>query len=67
MEHFSIFDRDAVATTGGLVKKTMATVAMIPGADMSALNASVAVLVGEGAPYHSAIDTPHDAMRNTGV
>ena len=44
-------------------KKNMATVAMIPNTDVSALNASVAALAGEGMPYRSAIG--HKTLRRT--
>ena len=65
MEHLSIFNR--LATKGKRGKKTIATVAMIPDADVSALNTSVAVLAGDKTPYCGAISTTHDAMKTVEV
>ena len=62
-----VIDGDTVATKGKHGKETMATMAMILDADVTALNASVIVLAEEGTLYLGAIGMVHDAMKKVGV
>jgi len=66
MEHLGIFDGDTVSIKGKRGRKTMATVAMIPDSDISALDASVTKMADNGT-YHGAIGMTQDAMKNSGV
>jgi transitional endoplasmic reticulum ATPase len=66
MEDMGIFDGDTVAIKGKRGKKTVATVAMIPDTDVSALDASVVKATKDGT-YCGAIGMTHDAMKNAGV
>ena len=63
MEHLGIFDGDTVSIKGKRGRKTMATVAMIPDTDISALDASVTKNVGEDGSFHGAIGMTQDAMK----
>ena len=65
MNHLRILK--GLATKGKRGKKTMATVAIIPGMNVSALNASVSTLAGDRTPYCGTICMTCDAMKNAGV
>lgn len=66
MESMGIFDGDTVSVKGKRGRKTVATVAMIPDTDVSALDASVTKSSEDGS-YHGAIGMTQDAMKNAGV
>ena len=66
MEDMGIFDGDTVSIKGKRGKKTVATVAMIPDTDVSALDAS-AIKSTEDGTYSGAIGMTKDAMKNSGV
>jgi len=66
MEDMGIFDGDTVSIKGKRGKKTVATVAMIPDTDVSALDASVVKATADGT-YSGAIGMTKDAMKNAGV
>ena len=66
MEEMGIFDGDTVSIKGKRGKKTVATVAMIPDSDVSALDASVMKSTEDGT-YSGAIGMTKDAMKNAGV
>ena len=66
MEDMGIFDGDTVPIKGKRGKKTVATVAMIPDTDVSALDSS-AVKATEDGTYSGAIGMTKDAMKNSGV
>ncbi len=66
MEDMGIFDGDTVSIKGKRGKKTVATVAMIPDSDVSALDASASKSTEDGT-YSGAIGMTKDAMKNAGV
>ena len=70
MEQLGIFDGDTVSIKGKRGRKTMATVAMIPDTDISALDTSSSTggsKMDENGVYHGSIGMTHDAMKNAGV
>ena len=66
MERMGIFDGDTVSIKGKRGRKTVATVAMIPDTDISALDSSV-LKASEDGKHHGAIGMTRDAMKNAGV
>eukprot|EP00578_Thalassiosira_sp_NH16_P014836 CAMPEP_0181126966 /NCGR_PEP_ID=MMETSP1071-20121207/27930_1 /TAXON_ID=35127 /ORGANISM="Thalassiosira sp., Strain NH16" /LENGTH=935 /DNA_ID=CAMNT_0023212641 /DNA_START=50 /DNA_END=2857 /DNA_ORIENTATION=+ len=68
MEHLGIFDGDTVSIKGKRGRKTVATVAMIPDGDVSALDAGATKAATEDdGTYRGAVGMTHDAMKNAGV
>jgi transitional endoplasmic reticulum ATPase len=72
MERLGLFDGDTVHIRGKRGRKTMATVAMIPDADVSALDATTSTKMAKSSDedagtYRGSIGMTRDAMKNAGV
>jgi len=73
MEHLGLFDGDTVSIRGKRGRKTMATVAMIPDTDVSALDSGISsstkkkVDEEDDGTYRGSIGMTQDAMKNAGV
>ena len=74
MEHLGLFDGDTVSIRGKRGRKTMATVAMIPDTDVSALDSGISSSTkkkveeeDDDGTYRGSIGMTQDAMKNAGV
>ena len=73
MERLGLFDGDTVSIRGKRGRKTMATVAMIPDTDVSALDSGTSsstkkkVKEEDDGTYRGSIGMTQDAMKNAGV
>ncbi len=74
MEHLGLFDGDTVSIRGKRGRKTMATVAMIPDTDVSALDSGISSSTkkkveeeDDDGTYRGSIGMTQDALKNAGV